>query len=74
MNNIGENEGGIDKFFRGYELFGVYRCVDGGLYCKEWVLGVEGVFFIGDFNGWNLFLYLYKKLDYGKWELYILLK
>uniref|UniRef100_A0A8C5XUZ0 1,4-alpha-glucan-branching enzyme n=1 Tax=Microcebus murinus TaxID=30608 RepID=A0A8C5XUZ0_MICMU len=71
LNNIGENEGGIDKFSRGYESFGVHRCADGGLYCKEWAPGAEGVFLTGDFNGWNPFSHPYKKLDFGKWELYI---
>ncbi|KAM9088092.1 1,4-alpha-glucan-branching enzyme isoform 2-T2 [Megaptera novaeangliae] len=71
LNNIGENEGGIDKFSRGYESFGVHRCADGGLYCKEWAPGAEGVFLTGDFNDWNPFAYPYKKLDFGKWELYI---
>uniref|UniRef100_A0A8C9PJ18 1,4-alpha-glucan branching enzyme n=1 Tax=Spermophilus dauricus TaxID=99837 RepID=A0A8C9PJ18_SPEDA len=71
LSDIGENEGGIDKFSRGYESFGIHRCADGGLYCKEWAPGAEGVFLTGDFNGWNPFSYPYKKLDYGKWELYI---
>ncbi|XP_012500199.1 PREDICTED: 1,4-alpha-glucan-branching enzyme [Propithecus coquereli] len=71
LSNIGENEGGIDKFSRGYESFGVHRCADGGLYCKEWAPGAEGVFLTGDFNGWNPFSHPYKKLDFGKWELYI---
>uniref|UniRef100_F1MZP0 1,4-alpha-glucan branching enzyme n=2 Tax=Bos TaxID=9903 RepID=F1MZP0_BOVIN len=71
LTDIGENEGGIDRFSRGYESFGVHRCADGGLYCKEWAPGAEGVFLTGDFNDWNPFSYPYKKLDYGKWELYI---
>ena len=71
LNNIGEDEGGIDKFSKGYESFGIHRCADGGLYCKEWAPGAEGVFLTGDFNDWNPFSYPYKKLDYGKWELYI---
>uniref|UniRef100_A0A8C6D2E8 1,4-alpha-glucan-branching enzyme n=1 Tax=Moschus moschiferus TaxID=68415 RepID=A0A8C6D2E8_MOSMO len=71
LNDIGENEGGIDRFSRGYESFGVHRCADGGLYCKEWAPGAEGVFLTGDFNDWNPFSYPYKKLEFGKWELYI---
>ncbi|XP_023575021.1 1,4-alpha-glucan-branching enzyme [Octodon degus] len=71
LSNLGESEGGIDKFSRGYESFGVHRCADGGLYCKEWAPGAEGVFLTGEFSGWNPFSYPYKKLDYGKWELYI---
>ncbi|XP_078003559.1 LOW QUALITY PROTEIN: 1,4-alpha-glucan-branching enzyme [Phascolarctos cinereus] len=71
LKNIEECEGGIDKFSKSYETFGVHRCADGGLYCKEWAPGAEGVFLTGDFNGWNPFSYPYKKLEYGKWELYI---
>ncbi|KAF4025950.1 hypothetical protein G4228_018047 [Cervus hanglu yarkandensis] len=71
LNDIGENEGGIDRFSRGYESFGIHRCADGGLYCKEWAPGAEGVFLTGDFNDWNPFSYPYKRLDFGKWELYI---
>ncbi|XP_019489419.1 PREDICTED: 1,4-alpha-glucan-branching enzyme-like [Hipposideros armiger] len=50
LNNIRENEGGIDKFSRGYESFGIHKCADGGLYCKEWAPGAEGVFLTGDFS------------------------
>uniref|UniRef100_A0A5F8G8Q6 1,4-alpha-glucan branching enzyme n=1 Tax=Monodelphis domestica TaxID=13616 RepID=A0A5F8G8Q6_MONDO len=71
LKEIEEKEGGIKKFSKSYESFGVHRCADGGLYCKEWAPGAEGVFLTGDFNGWNPFSYPYKKLEYGKWELYI---
>lgn len=71
LSDIGKSEGGIDKFSRGYESFGVHRCADGGIYCKEWAPGAEGVFLTGDFNGWNPFSHPYKKLEYGKWELTI---
>ncbi|XP_074048398.1 1,4-alpha-glucan-branching enzyme isoform X3 [Macrotis lagotis] len=71
LKKIEECEGGIDKFSKSYESFGIHTCVDGGLYCKEWAPGAEGVFLTGDFNGWNPFSYPYKKLEYGKWELYI---
>lgn len=50
LHDIGENEGGIDKFSRGYESFGIHRCSDGGIYCKEWAPGAEGVFLTGEFS------------------------
>uniref|UniRef100_A0A8C8RCE2 1,4-alpha-glucan-branching enzyme n=1 Tax=Pelusios castaneus TaxID=367368 RepID=A0A8C8RCE2_9SAUR len=71
LKNIEENEGGLDKFSKSYETFGINRLVDGGLYCKEWAPGAEAVFLTGDFNGWNPFSHPYKKMDYGKWELFI---
>lgn len=68
---IEENEGGLDKFSRSYESFGVNRQADGSLYCREWAPGAEAVFLTGDFNGWNPFSHPYKKMHFGKWELYI---
>lgn len=50
LSDIGENEGGIDKFSRGYESFGIHRSADGGIYCKEWAPGAEAVFLTGDFS------------------------
>ncbi|KAF1493852.1 1,4-alpha-glucan-branching enzyme, partial [Eudyptula minor novaehollandiae] len=71
LKNIEENEGGLDKFSKCYKTFGVNQFVDGGIYCKEWAPGAEAVFLAGDFNGWNPFSHPYKKIEYGKWELFI---
>ncbi|PKK32399.1 glucan (1,4-alpha-), branching enzyme 1 [Columba livia] len=71
LKNIEENEGGLDKFTKSYKTFGVNQFVDGGIYCKEWAPGAEAVFLTGDFNGWNPFSHPYKKMEYGKWELFI---
>ncbi|KAF1431617.1 1,4-alpha-glucan-branching enzyme, partial [Spheniscus demersus] len=71
LKNIEENEGGLDKFSKCYKTFGVNQFVDGGIYCKEWAPGAEAVFLAGDFNGWNPFSHPYKKMEYGKWELFI---
>ncbi|XP_078416543.1 1,4-alpha-glucan-branching enzyme isoform X3 [Cetorhinus maximus] len=69
--SIEENEGGLDQFSRGYESFGVNRQPDGGIYCKEWAPGAKSVSLVGDFNDWNATSHHFKKLQYGKWELYI---
>ncbi|XP_057245906.1 1,4-alpha-glucan-branching enzyme isoform X1 [Malurus melanocephalus] len=71
LKNIEECEGGLDKFTKSYKTFGVNQLEDGGIYCKEWAPGAEAVFLAGDFNGWNPFSHPYKKLEYGKWELFI---
>ncbi|XP_014109038.1 PREDICTED: 1,4-alpha-glucan-branching enzyme isoform X1 [Pseudopodoces humilis] len=71
LKNIEESEGGLDKFTKSYKTFGVNQLADGGIYCKEWAPGAEAVFLAGDFNGWNPFSHPYKKLEYGKWELFI---
>lgn len=71
LKSIDDNEGGLNKFSKSYKSFGVNQFVDGGVYCKEWAPGAEAVFLTGDFNGWNPFSHPYKKMEYGKWELFI---
>ncbi|XP_044150047.1 1,4-alpha-glucan-branching enzyme [Bufo gargarizans] len=71
LKKIDECEGGLEKFSRSYESFGIHTHPDGGIYCKEWAPGAEAMFLTGDFNDWNPFSHPYKKLDFGKWELYI---
>ncbi|KAM8976349.1 1,4-alpha-glucan-branching enzyme [Pelodytes ibericus] len=74
LTNIEKNEGGLEKFSRGYQFFGIQVLPDNAIYCREWAPGAEAVFLTGDFNGWNPTSHPYRKLDYGKWELYILPK
>ncbi|XP_018431642.1 PREDICTED: 1,4-alpha-glucan-branching enzyme [Nanorana parkeri] len=71
LKNIEGCEGGLEKFSRSYQSFGIHSKPDGGIYCKEWVPGAEAVFLTGDFNGWNPFSHPYRRLDFGKWELHI---
>ncbi|OCT91185.1 hypothetical protein XELAEV_18014241mg [Xenopus laevis] len=71
LKSIEGNEGGLEKFSRSYQSFGVHVLENGGICCKEWAPGAEAMFLTGDFNGWNPFSHPYKKLDYGKWELHI---
>uniref|UniRef100_A0A8C5PK98 1,4-alpha-glucan branching enzyme n=1 Tax=Leptobrachium leishanense TaxID=445787 RepID=A0A8C5PK98_9ANUR len=71
LKSIEGHEGGLEKFSRSYQSFGIHLLPDNGIYCKEWAPGAEGVFLTGEFNGWNPFSHPYKKLDFGKWELYI---
>ncbi|XP_040194692.1 1,4-alpha-glucan-branching enzyme isoform X2 [Rana temporaria] len=71
LKNIEGFEGGLEKFSRSYQSFGIHNKPDGVIYCKEWAPGAEAVFLTGDFNGWNPFSHPYNKLDFGKWELHI---
>ncbi|XP_053552568.1 1,4-alpha-glucan-branching enzyme, partial [Bombina bombina] len=71
LKSIEGNEGGLEKFSQSYQSFGIHMNEDGGIYCKEWAPGAKALFLTGDFNGWNPHSHPYKKMDYGKWELYI---
>ncbi|XP_052800147.1 1,4-alpha-glucan-branching enzyme-like isoform X2 [Mya arenaria] len=71
LKQIDTNEGGLEKFSRGYENFGIHRTPDNGIRMLEWAPGAEGIALRGDFNGWNQTQHQFKKLDFGKWELVI---
>ena len=50
LSKINQNEGGIEKFSRGYEHFGIRRTHENGIYMKEWAPGAEGISLRGDFS------------------------
>lgn len=49
VNHVNEHEGGIDKFSKGYEEFGLVK-KSGGLLCQEWAPAAEEVYIYGDFS------------------------
>lgn len=69
VNHVNEHEGGIDKFSKSYEEFGLVK-KSGGLLCQEWAPAAEEVYIYGDFNGWNRTSHKLEKKDFGRWELF----
>ncbi|ESO00855.1 hypothetical protein HELRODRAFT_112986 [Helobdella robusta] len=70
LQRIETNEpGGIDKFTRSYEEFGVHAHSDGTITWKEWCPGATGLFLWGEFNQWTDNQYEFKNIGYGKYEL-----
>ena len=53
-DDIEKNEGGVEKFTRGYEKFGINRTPEGLVY-REWAPAACGVYLTGDFSEWNCF-------------------
>lgn len=70
-DNIEANEGGLDKFTKSYERFGIHRQADNSIYMKEWAPGATGISLRGDFNNWDQLKHQFTKLPFGKWELKI---
>ncbi|CAG9564973.1 unnamed protein product [Danaus chrysippus] len=64
-------EGGVEGFTTGYRYYGPQFCVDGSVVWREWAPGAHSLHLQGDFNGWNPKSHPFRKLEYGKWELYI---
>ncbi len=68
-NLLGEN-GDILDFANGYNYFGIRKTETGWVY-REWAPGADEMFFVGDFNNWNLFDYPMKRIDNGVFEVYL---
>lgn len=67
-NDIEKNEGGMEKFSRGYERFGINRTPEGLMY-REWAPAAHGVYLTGDFNGWSRTSHPCTRNEFGVWEL-----
>ena len=71
-NAIDQNEGGMEKFSRGYEVMGFTRNEQGITY-REWAPGAKAVCLFGDFNGWSTGaegIWMTKN-DYGVFEVFL---
>lgn len=70
LEQINQNEGGLDKFSASYKNFGLVVLKD-GILCREWIPDVVNVWLYGDFNEWNRTSHKFERKDFGKWELFI---
>ena len=51
LNSLNANEtGGLEKFSRSYEEYGVHVRPGGVVYCKEWCPGAKQLYLWGDFS------------------------
>ncbi|KAK7098391.1 hypothetical protein V1264_002701 [Littorina saxatilis] len=72
VQHINQHEGGLNKFTKGYEYYGVHRLQDNSIVVREWAPGAEGVYLKGDFNQFMVEeRYSFKSLEFGRWELKI---
>ncbi|OWF54507.1 1,4-alpha-glucan-branching enzyme [Mizuhopecten yessoensis] len=69
VNDISQSEGGLEKFSKGYESFGIHRTPDNGICMMEWAPGAEGLYLRGEFNNWAQTQYPFTKGEFGKWHL-----
>ncbi len=50
LQQIEAGEGGLEKFSRGYEKFGIHVNPDNSITCHEWAPLAQGLFLKGDFS------------------------
>lgn len=74
IQKINEDEGGLEKFSRGYERFGLNVQDNGDIIYREWAPNAVEAHLIGDFNSWDRSATPMKKNCFGVWEVTILAK
>jgi 1,4-alpha-glucan branching enzyme len=53
LKKFEESEGGIDKFTKGYEYYGIHVLDDNTVVAREWAPGAVDVYLTGDFSELN---------------------
>ena len=53
LTGIDKHEGGMDKFTKSYERYGLRRA-ENGVMCREWCPGASAVFIMGDFSKFHI--------------------
>jgi len=66
---ICENESGLEKFSKSYEMYGLTQKDNGDIECLEWVPDVRSVALAGEFNNWDTTSHILEKQEFGKWYL-----
>ncbi|KAK3946285.1 glycoside hydrolase superfamily [Diplogelasinospora grovesii] len=69
IRRINDTEGGLEKFSRGADIFGLHQKEDGSIYYREWAPNAIKASLIGDFNNWNRKSHPMKKNEFGVFEI-----
>ncbi|KJR87369.1 1,4-alpha-glucan branching enzyme [Sporothrix schenckii 1099-18] len=69
IEKINTTEGGLDKFSKGAEIFGLNVDKDNNITYREWAPNATQASLIGDFNGWNHDSHPMTRNDFGVFEL-----
>ncbi|KAK4190278.1 alpha-glucan branching enzyme [Podospora australis] len=71
IKRIDETEGGLEKFSRGADTFGLHQKEDNSIVYREWAPNAIQAALIGEFNNWDRRAHPMKKNDFGVFELTI---
>lgn len=69
VKTINEAEGGLEKFSKGYERFGLNVQPTGEIVYREWAPNAVEAQLVGDFNNWDVTTHPMTKNDFGVWEI-----
>ncbi|KAJ5456979.1 hypothetical protein N7530_012253 [Penicillium desertorum] len=65
---INETEGGLDKFSKGYETFGLHAQPNGEIKYQEWAPNAKEASLVGEFNNWDVNANPMTKNSFGVWH------
>ncbi|KAK7512586.1 alpha-glucan branching enzyme [Phyllosticta citriasiana] len=69
IKTIGENEGGLANFSKGFDKFGFNVKPNNDIVYREWAPSALRAYLIGDFNGWNRDSHQMTKDNFGVFEI-----
>src|ERR1700709_2769711 len=69
IKRLNETEGGLEKFSRGYEIFGFHVLPNNDIVYREWAPFALRAYLIGDFNNWNRDSHQMVKNNFGVFEI-----
>lgn len=69
IKTIDDNEGGLEKFSRGAEKFGLNVDKDNNIVYREWAPNAVEAWLFGDFNDWQRGPHTMTKDSFGVWEI-----
>ncbi|KAL7270556.1 alpha-1,4-glucan branching enzyme [Rhizina undulata] len=69
IKKLDDCEGGLDKFSKGYERYGINVQKNGDIVYREWAPNATSASFVGDWNFWDVNANPMTKNDFGVWEI-----
>ncbi|KAK3997102.1 alpha-glucan branching enzyme [Cladorrhinum sp. PSN332] len=71
IKKIDETEGGLEKFSKGADIYGIHQLQDSSIRYREWAPNATNAALIGEFNNWDRSAHPMKKNEFGVFEITI---
>jgi len=72
LTSIEDTYGSLENFSEAYHYYGInYDKEKEGWWYREWAPAAEGLYLIGDFNGWDRSAHPLERNKNGDWEIFI---
>lgn len=69
MRTFEEAEGGLERFTKGYEHYGIHVLADNTVVAREWAPGAQALYLTGDFSRFDVAASRHGRFIYDALEL-----